>query len=402
MIKETQIEIISEKYNSLENILNERQKRIWAATEVNSLGRGGLVIVVEATKLDHKTIQRGLKELQEEDKLDFKRIRKEGGGRKSITDKEPGICKKIESIIEADTRGDPESPLKWTSKSTRKIEKELKNSYKVSQKTIYNLLTNNLEYSLQSNKKTLEGKSHEDRDAQFHFINDKVKEFQNTKNPCISVDTKKKENIGNYKNNGKEYAKKGTPIEVNGHDFPNKKLGKVAPYGIYDITKNNGFVNVGISSDTAQFAVNSIRNWWNNMGKPIYKKSKKILITADCGGSNGNRTKLWKIELQKLSNEIQKEIHVCHFPPGTSKWNKIEHRMFSFISKNWRGKPLLTRQTVVNLIGNTTTTKGLEIQAMLDENEYMKAIKVSDKELQKVNLHKEDFHGEWNYKIAPQ
>ena len=283
-----------------------------------------------------------------------------------------------------------------------KFEANLKNrNYKISFRSICDLLKK-LGYSLQSNRKKLEGKNHPDRNAQFEYINNKSTEFLNEGHPVISIDTKKKENIGKYKNNGVEYAKQGKPIEVNTYDFPDKKLGKVSPYGVYDIGKNKGWVNVGISSDTAKFAVNSIRTWWQHMGKETYLNTPQIYINADGGGSNGHRVRLWKTELQKLANEINKVIHVSHFPPGTSKWNKIEHRMFSYISKNWRGKPLETVETVINLISNTTTKKGLKIKAVLDKNIYKTGIEVSDEELDKVNIVRDEFHGEWNYKIVPQ
>lgn len=299
-------------------------------------------------------------------------------------------------------RGDPESPLRWTCKSTYNLCQQLVlQGYQISQRTVCDLLSQ-LGYSLQSNRKTEEGGIHPDRNAQFEYINEMIKQFESRGFPAISVDTKKKENVGNYANKGKEYEKKGNPKKVKVYDFIDKKLGKVAPYGIYDLCQNEGFVNVGISSDTAEFAVNSIRSWWNQMGSLKYKDATELMITADCGGSNGNRVRLWKVELQKLANEIGMIINVCHFPPGTSKWNKIEHKMFCHISRNWRGKPLISRQTVVNLIGSTKTNKGLKIKAILDENIYEKGKKISNEELNEVELEKSQFHGEWNYKIKPQ
>jgi len=299
------------------------------------------------------------------------------------------------------TRGDPESTLRWTCKSTYNLKEELnRQGYEISPNTVGRLLKD-LGYSLQAPSKTDEGGTHKDRDAQFQHINSKVSNFQKLGYPIISVDAKKKENVGNYLNKGREYQPKGEPEKVKVYDFPDKKKGKVTPYGIYDTERNEGFVNVGISSDTSKFAVNSIRKWWYKKGEPVYKAFPAILITADGGGSNGSRVRLWKIELQELANELQKEIHVCHFPPGTSKWNKIEHKMFCYISGNWRGKALTSRQVVVNLIGNTTTKKGLEIYAELDENIYEKGIKISDKQLAKVNLEKDEFHGNWNYIIKP-
>lgn len=399
----TEIEqTIQEKYDKISFCLNERSRRIWAAVEADSYGRGGITTVSNATGISRTTIKQGLLELNDGDKLERGRIRKQGGGRKKITVNNPNIIKELEALVESGTRGDPESPLLWTSKSTYKLANELtKNGSKTSQRTVCDLLRNELEYSLQANSKTKEGGDHPDRDSQFEYINEKAKQFQKNNNPVISVDTKKKENIGNFKNNGKEYHKKGKPTEVNVYDFIDKKLGKVAPYGVYDIVKNIGWVNVGISSDTAEFSVESIRTWWNEMGNPIYSKAQELLITADCGGSNGNRVRLWKTELQKLANEIRITIHVSHFPPGTSKWNKIEHKMFSFISQNWRGKPLIDIATVINLISNTRTKSGLEIKTRLDEKHYKKGIKVTDEELAAINLVKDEFHGEWNYKIVP-
>ena len=396
------IEVIRKKYEVVSFCLNEKSRRIWAASEARSFGWGGITIVAEATGLDHKTIRKGLKEIKSKNSGESGRLRNSGGGRKKLSDKQEKLLQDLEELVESTTRGDPESPLRWTCKSTYKLAEALRQKgYSICQKTVYNALKS-LDYSLQVNKKTKEaGANHPDRNEQFEYINEKVKAFQKNDCPVISVDTKKKENIGNYKNNGKEYCPKGKPIEVNGHDFPDKKLGKVSPYGVYDVSKNEGWVSVGISSDTAAFAVNAIRAWWYKMGKPIYPKSNKLLITADCGGSNGYRVRLWKVELQKLANEINRSIYVCHFPPGTSKWNKIEHRMFSYISKNWRGKPLITRETVVNSIANTKTRTGLEIKAMLDENIYTKGIKVADNELELVNLVKDEFHGEWNYAIMP-
>jgi hypothetical protein len=394
--------IIKTKFKEISFCLNERSRRIWAAAEAKNYGWGGISIVSRAIKIDQKTIKSGIFEIENDDKLKGDCIRKPGGGRKKITVDNPDIIKKLEVLIEPATRGDPESPLRWTSKSTYKLAEELtEKESKVSQRTVCSLLKNELGYSLQANRKTNEGGNHPDRDSQFNFINKKTKRFQKNKCPVISVDTKKKENIGNFKNNGKEYHKKGEPAKVNIYDFIDQEKGKVSPYGIYDFDKNKGWVNVGISSDTAEFAVESIRTWWCEMGKQIYQKAEEILITADCGGSNGYRVRLWKVELQKLATEINKTISVSHFPPGTSKWNKIEHKLFCFISKNWRGKPLVDRATVVNLIGSVKTKTGLIVKARLDENHYEKGIKVTDEELAAVNLKRDKFHGEWNYKISP-
>lgn len=396
---EKHIQKVEIKYQQLSFCLNEKSKRLWAATEADSIGRGGINIVHKATGIDFKTIRKGVKELAS-DKGD-NRIRKAGGGRKKIRDTQSDILKALEKLIEPVTRGDPESSLLWTCKSTYNLCDELKaQGYAISQKTVYSLLVD-LDYSLQSNRKRREGTDHPDRNEQFEFIYKMVKKFQAKRNPTISVDTKKKENIGEYKNNGREYRKQGKPIEVNMHDFPDKLLGKVAPYGVYDIGKNKGWVSVGISADTAEFAVNTIRNWWYLMGASEYPKVTELLITADCGGSNGYRVKLWKYELQKLANELGIVIAVCHFPPGTSKWNKIEHRMFSYITKNWRGRPLETRETVVQLISNTKTKTGLEIKAILDNNIYEKGKLVSDDDMSMINQRQNKFHGEWNYKILP-
>ncbi len=390
------------KYSKIRPILDEKSRRIWAASEANSIGRGGITLLSKATKLSRNTIYQGLLNLKDKEVLGSKRQRKIGGGRKKILQQVPGILKALEDLVDPSTRGNPMSPLKYTSKSTRKLAKQLKvQGYKIEYKTVGSLLKK-MEYSLQSNKKTKEGKSHEDRDAQFRFINQSVIEMFQKNQPALSVDTKKKEIIGEFKNGGKEYCPKEKPTLVNSHDFPDKRLGKVVPYGVYDIGKNKGWVSVGISGDTAEFAVNTIRTWWYKMGQEVYKEATEIFITADCGGSNGYRIRLWKKELQKFSNETGLIIQVAHFPPGTSKWNKIEHKMFSYISINWRGKPLISREMVVNLIGKTTTEKGLEIRAMLDKNKYQTGIEVSDEEMSLINIEKNSFHPEWNYKIIPQ
>ena len=397
---------IEQEFEDISYSLDERRKRLWCAARAKAhnriYGRGGVTIVHKATKISRPTIYAGLSELENAEKLPKQRVRKKGAGREKITEKNPHILKDLENLIEPLTRGDPESPLLWTCKSTYNLCQQLvSQGYQISQRTVCDLLSQ-LGYSLQSNRKTQEGGIHPDRNAQFEYINEMIKQFQSQGFPAISVDTKKKENVGNYGNKGKEYQKKGNPKKVKVYDFIDQKLGKVAPYGIYDLCKNEGFVNVGISSDTAEFAVNSIRSWWNQMGSFKYKDAAELMITADCGGSNGNRVRLWKVELQKLANEIGMIINVCHFPPGTSKWNKIEHKMFCHISRNWRGKPLISRQTVVNLIGSTKTNKGLKIKAILDENIYEKGKKISNEELNEVELEKSQFHGEWNYKIKPQ
>jgi transposase len=400
------IQTIKIKIGSLSQFLNEKAMRIWAAVEARSLGHGGVSIVAEATGLSRTTIHAGIRELNcgasfITGSYNRQRLRKPGGGRKKLTEKMPGLIQSLESLVEPLTRGDPESPLRWTCKSTGKLAEELrKMGFRISQHKVWELLSD-LGYSLQANKKTKEGSDHPDRDAQFLYISEKVRGFQERNLPVISVDTKKKELIGEYKNNGREWRPKGCPTEVNGHDFPDKKSGKVIPYGVYDITSDKGWVSVGIDHDTAEFAVASIRRWWYEMGQIDYKGAKEILITADCGGSNGYRVRLWKSELRRLADELNMKFHICHFPPGTSKWNKIEHRMFSYISKNWRGQPLISREVVINLISNTKTKTGLEIKAGIDQNNYEKGKKISDKEFESISVEKDQFHGDWNYKIIP-
>ena len=395
------ISILKEKYKAIQSCLNEKGKRLWAAVEATSYGRGGFNAVCIATGLSTATLAKGIKELQKGAYSKTERVRASGGGRKKLSQKYPGLLDTLEKLVDPTAKGDPESHLRWTSKSVRHLAESLKaQGFSISHQTTAALLYE-LGYSLQVNQKSLQGTSHEDRDNQFRFINNYVSGMQNCGQPAISVDTKKKEIRGNYKNHGQEYRKKECPIKVNDPDFPNPRLGKVVPYGIYDIGKNKGWVSVGISADTAQFAVNTIRAWWYRMGMHAYPGAEELLITADCGGSNGYRVKLWKVELQKLANELNLKIHICHFPPGTSKWNKIEHRLFSYISKNWRGKPLITRETVVNLIANTRTIKGLEVQAVLDENEYPSGIKVEDAEIERLNIVGAKFQPEWNYTIRP-
>ena len=401
-VLKAEIDQLDDKYTIIKSHLNERSRRIWSGMEASSYGHGGIELVHKVTGLSKSTIGQGIKEIKESLFLNdpVKRIRKKGGGRKSITTTQPEILSALQGLVSTFSKGDPEKPLLWTSKSVRNLAKELSNQgYKIVHRTVSKLL-HQLGYSLQVNKKTLENSNHQDRDSQFKYINESIIKAQKINNPTISVDTKKKENVGNYKNNGQEYAPKGKAIEVKGHDFIDKKLGKVVPYGVYDIGKNKGWVSVGISSDTAKFAVNAIRTWWLIDGIKKYAKATELTITADCGGSNGYRTRLWKVELQQLADELKMKIKVHHFPPGTSKWNKIEHRMFSYISKNWRGKPLINRETVINLIGNTTTEKGLTITAILDKNVYETGLKISDKQLNQVSLVGDDFHPEWNYSIV--
>jgi len=392
---------LKEKHKTIGPHLDEKTRRLWAATEARSIGWGGIAMVAKVTKMSPITIRAGLQDIINED-LPTNRIRRTGGGRKKVTEKMPDLMEALEELVEPSTRGDPESPLRWTCKSSRNLASELaKQGKEVTQRTVCTLL-GKLHYSLQGNRKTEEGNQHEDRNAQFEYINKEVKEFQKAAQPVISVDTKKKELLGNFKNGGQEWQPKNEPTKVQCHDFPGPDIEKAAPYGIYDLTKNAGWVSVGVSSDTAEFAVASIRKWWQKMGRSVYKKAKKILITADCGGSNGYRTRLWKLELQKLADELYMEIHVSHFPPGTSKWNKIEHKLFSFITKNWRGKPLVDRVTIVSLIGSTKTAKGLTVKAELDDKAYQKGLKVSDIEFNKISLIPKEFHGEWNYIIRPR
>jgi len=396
-------EKLSKRFKILEPILNERMRRYIAAAEALTIGHGGITLVSEATGVSRRAITAGCKEIKNlsKDDLVSQSIRKKGSGRKRAIDNQPLLLPELEKLIEPYTRGDPESPLRWTCKSVRRISEELqKRGFKASHNLVAELLKE-AGYSLQANQKSIEGSSHPDRNLQFEHISSKVIAFQNAGYPVISVDTKKKELVGRFKNNGKELRPGKSPEKVKVHDFEDKNLGKVAPYGIYDLTQNVGFVNLGTDADTSAFAVESIRRWWFSMGKSIYPNTKKLLITADSGGSNGYRRKLWKTELQKFSSEIVCSISVCHLPPGTSKWNKIEHRLFSYISQNWRGKPLVSHEVIICLISSTSTKKGLVVRCELDENEYPKGIKVTDKELSKINIGQDNFHGEWNYTISP-
>ena len=390
----------------MKGCFDEARLRIWAAAEARSLGRGGVTRLVKITGLSRRTIHRGLHQLRKKRQPSFDlptdRVRLPGGGRKRLTERDPALLRDLEALVEPHTRGHPQSPLRWTCKSTTKLAEALNaKEHRVSQRSVYELLRA-LHYSLQSVRKTREGVQHPDRDAQFGYINGKVSEFLEIGEPVISVDTKKKENIGNFAQKGREWRPCGCPQEAQTHDFIDPELGKVAPYGVYDLKANQGWVSVGISRDTAEFAVESIRRWWREMGQPLYPKAKRLLITADSGGSNGYRTRLWKLKLQELAKEVGLEIAVCHFPPGTSKWNKIEHRMFCHITQNWRGRPLVSRQTVVELIGNTTTKTGLKIMAALDTNRYLSGVKVSKEQMSAVCLKPNSFHGEWNYSILPK
>ena len=365
-------------------------------------GRGGIAATARATGISVPTIRKGIAELQAGERLEPGRVRRPGGGRKRLTDGDATLLKDLERLVDADSRGDPESLLRWTSKSVRHLAEGLRELGHDAHFTTVAQLLRGLGYSLQANVKTREGRQHPDRDAQFRHINEVAKRAVARGQPVISVDTKKKELVGDFKNAGREWRPKGEPELVRVHDFKDKQLGKAIPHGIYDLRTDEGWVTVGIDHDTAQFAVNSIRSWWEHLGQPHYPKATRLQITADCGGSNGNRTKLWKVELQKLANDTELEIAVCHFPPGTSKWNRIEHRLFSFITMNWRGKPLTSLETIINLIGATKTSSGLEIYARLDDSTYPDKIKVPDTEIKAVNLHGDTFHPEWNYTIKPK
>jgi len=388
-------------FDKLSPHLNERQKRLLVAIEAESYGRGGVAHISQISGMSRSTINIGRRELNEGGVFSTDRIRREGAGRKRVQEYDPGLEFDLDLLVEPTSRGDPESPLRWTSLSTRNLAKALQEKgHQVSHSTVAMLLEK-LGYSLQGAKKTEEGQSHEDRNGQFEFINEYVKIFQEYCQPIISIDCKKKENIGNFKNNGQDWRPKGNPINVNDHDFISKDLGKAIPFGVYDITNNSGWVNVGIDHETSEFAVESIRRWWKTMGKERYPEASFLLITADSGGSNGYRRRAWKVELQKFSNETGLIISVCHFPPGTSKWNKIEHRLFSAITQNWRSRPLISMETIVNLIGNTKTSSGLNVQCEVDTNLYATGVKISDEQMAQLCVHENDFHGEWNYTLLP-
>ena len=399
------IAVVRKKFEALHPIMDERMRRHWAACEAVTLGWGGVTAVAEATGLSRTTINAGMKELQEpvsvsDDDSQKKRIRQPGGGRRRLTQEDRALLKDLEDLLESTTRGDPQSPLRWTCKSTRNLAEELvRQGHQVSYRTVAALL-GDMEYSLQGNRKTREGDSHPDRNAQFEYINKKVRRFQKRRQPVVSVDTKKKELVGYFKNVGKEWRPKGSPQPVRTHDFQDQELGKAIPYGVYDMTANQGWVSVGIDHDTSRFATETLRRWWRRMGSRVYPKAQELLIMADAGGSNGSRSRLWRVALQGLVDTIGLRISVCHFPPGTSKWNKIEHRMFCHITENWRGKPLVSRAVIVNLIGDTKTRTGLLIRAALDVNTYETGIKVTDDELAAVRLKKDTFHGDWNYTIS--
>jgi hypothetical protein len=396
---------IRHKYRALHPEMDERMRRQWAAAEARDMGWGGVTAVASATGLSRTTITAGLGELDLPPKQrasEALRVRRPGGGRHPLTQTDSELLTALELLIEPATRGDPESPLRWTCRSTWNLAEELtRQHHPVSPRTVAALL-HHAGYSLQANRKTREGASHPDRNAQFEYLNGLVRRFLKRGQPAISVDTKKKELVGDFKNGGREWHPRGQPQDVRVHDFLDKNLGKAIPYGVYDIVNNQGWVSVGIDHDTAQFAANSIRRWWNQMGRRRFPGASELLITADGGGSNGSRSRLWRVSLQALADELDLKLRVCHFPPGTSKWNKIEHRMFSFITQNWRGKPLVSHQAIVNLIASTTTRTGLVLKAALDTNQYDLAIKVSDAELSTLRLTPDSFHGDWNYSIRPR
>ena len=398
---------IRDKFVVLQPLLDERTRRLWAALEARAVGRGGITRVAEATGLSRSTIRAGLRDLEtsstpDEENRARTRLRREGAGRKPLMDHDPKLLEALEALVDPVTRGDPMGPLRWTCKSATRLATELQGQgHAVSERTV-NRLLHSLGYSLQANRKTIEGRQHPDRDAQFQHINQRVKVFQRQRQPVVSVDTKKKELVGPFRNGGREWRPQGQPEAVKVHDFPDKELGKVIPYGVYDMASNSGWVSVGVDHDTAEFAVATLRRWWTHMGRLTYLRAKRLLITADGGGSNGSRNRLWKLELQRLADDIGLRISVCHFPPGTSKWNKIEHRMFCHITENWRGRPLVSREVVVNLIGHTTTQTGLAIHSELDENSYPTGREVSDEQMESLSIKRDKFHGEWNYTLTPR
>jgi len=390
------------KYEALGPVLNERVRRLWAGAEAVAFGPGGIAAVCRATGMSRTTVRVGREELAAGVSADdVVQVRQEGGGRPRLEDKNPELVIALESLVEPVTRGDPESPLRWTSKSTRKLADELlRQGHTVSPQKVGQML-HDLGYSLQGTRKTTEGSQHPDRNAQFEFINDRVDAYQAQGAPVISVDTKKKELVGDFKNAGREWQPGGKPVPVRTHDFIDRELGKVIPYGVYDLNQNTGWVNVGIDHDTPAFAVESIWQWWWRMGRRTYPDATEILITADGGGSNGSRCRAWKVELQRLANRTGLTISVSHFPPGTSKWNKIEHRLFCHITENWRGRPLVDHETIVQLIGSTRTSTGLKVKAKLDTRSYPTGIRMTDEQMSDINLEVDHFHGEWNYSILP-
>ena len=393
---------IRAKYEALAPVLTERSRRLWAATEAKSLGHGGIAVVIRATGISRSTISRGLQELASADAVEPQRVRRRGGGRQRTTDKDPTLLTDLTALLEATTAGLPDAPLRWTSKSTRKLAAELQAMGHTISATLVAELLVQQGYTLQANRKTREGSQHPDRDAQFHYLNDQIHGAQQRGEPVISVDTKKKELVGDFKNPGREWRPKGTPERVRVHDFVIPEQGKAIPYGVYDLSRDEGWVSVGIDHDTASFAMNAIRSWWQKMGRTVYGGASHLTVTADGGGSNGSRSRLWKWELQQFANRTGLTITVCHYPPGTSKWNKIEHRLFSYIAMNWRGKALTSLATIVSLIGTTTTTSGLRVRSEIDKRSYPKGVTITDEQMQQLHLKRHEFHGDWNYKIHPR
>jgi transposase len=393
---------IAARYQAVSPLLDERARRLTAGAEALAIGRGGVAAVARATGLARTTVARGLADVRAGERLDRGRVRRAGAGRPAIEQRDPTLRADLEALIEPGTRGDPESPLRWTTRSVRNLAAELgRQGHRVSHQTISELL-HDLGYSLQANRKTLEGTAHPDRDAQFEHLNAAVQLQLSLGEPVISVDTKKKELVGPFRNGGKELRPAGDPERVSMHDFVLPELGRASPYGVYDLAANEAWVSVGTDHDTAAFAVEAIRRWWATMGAPLYPEAKRLLVTADAGGSNGYRLRLWKAELQKLADETGLEIAVCHFPPGTSKWNKIEHRLFSAITQNWRGKPLVSHEVIVKLIAATTTRTGLRVRSALDTGDYPAGVRVSDAQMETLYLRRDDFHGDWNYTLLPR
>jgi transposase len=392
---------IRQRFLELRPTLNERGRRLWAASEAKALPYGGISLVARATGISRRAIHAALNELHAGTTLPPGQVRRVGAGRKPLTDAQPGLLTALEALVEPTARGDPDSPLRWTCKGVRRLAAALRRQgFRIGRQKVADLLRD-LGYSLQANRKTREGSQHPDRDAQFEYIAARVRRFQQRGQPVISVDTKKKELVGDFKSGGREWRAKGEPEQVRVHDFMDKRLGKAIPYGVYDLAANAGWVSVGIDHDTAVFAVETIRRWWQDMGQPLYPQATALLITADGGGSNSCRNRLWKVALQRLADESRLAISVCHFPPGTSKWNKIEHRLFSQIAVNWRGRPLTSLEVIVQLIGDTRTETGLRVRAELDDNCYPTGTKVTDEELAAVRLRRAKFHGEWNYTVRP-
>jgi predicted ArsR family transcriptional regulator len=385
----------------MRGLLNERSRRRWAAAAARSAGRGGIAAVVRATGISESTVRRGLDELARAEELEAGRVRRRGAGRPSALERDPELGRDLDRLIDPVTRGDPESPLRWTSKSAAKLAQALREmGHEVVDRTVLRLLKAK-GYSLQANNKTREGAQHPDRDAQFAHINDTVAAAIAQGQPAISIDSKKRELVGDFKAVGREFEPKGKPVEVRTHDFKDKQLGHAIPFGVYDLASDEGWVNVGIDSNTAEFAVNSVLGWWQDLGKQRYPDAQTLTVTADCGGANSNRVRLWKTECQRLADSTGLQIQVCHFPPGTSKWNKVEHRLFSFVSLNWRGKPLISHEVIINLIAATTTSTGLTVYAQLDKRPYPTRIEVTNEQLAAVNITRHAFHGDWNYTIKP-